>query len=250
MKLPITFSRKLEVLEKAVPKSLRLPLRYHGQRFVGALEPEMYYLDVLVDPHRVAIDVGANKGIYSYALTKRAQHVYGFEPISELCDYIRRYGSPRLTAINSALADENGEFTLRIPVSNGRRVTTRASLVGNTHGEERRVRVRTLDSYDFKDVGFVKIDVEGAEERVIAGGQSTIQRDKPVLLVEVFYENGQSERCREIVTFLRTLGYESIIVTGTGPCLCGNDIFSHENGSRNILFVPKSHRFLDFIQDS
>ena len=47
------------------------------------------------------------------------------------------------------------------------------------------VELRTLDSYGFEDVAFIKIDVEGHEEAVLAGAGDTLVRAKPVLLIEI-----------------------------------------------------------------
>lgn len=244
MPVPMRFSRKLESLEKLIPKQYRLPIRYYGQRTLGALEVEMRYLPQLVDSSHIAIDVGANKGVYSYALAKYVKHVYCFEPISELCDYLGNYKTDKLTIINSALSDGEGRLVLNIPKRDGRQVTTRASLVRSSDGELREVNVERLDSHGFENVGFIKIDVEGAEEKVVIGAIETIKRYKPVLLIEMFYTNYQGERCSEIFNFLVGLGYKPILITSSGPVLCDAKLFSGEGLSRNIIFVPDGHRFL------
>ena len=46
------------------------------------------------------------------------------------------------------------------------------------------VEVRTLDSFGFEDVGFIKIDVEGFEREVLMGGIQTILKSKPILYIE------------------------------------------------------------------
>ena len=44
--------------------------------------------------------------------------------------------------------------------------------------------MRTLDSFGFTDVDFVKIDCEGYEEQVVQGGRETFLRWKPCVIVE------------------------------------------------------------------
>jgi len=60
--------------------------------------------------------------------------------------------------------------------------------VGSTNARQTRtleVRTRTLDSYGFDDVSFIKIDVEGHEMDVLAGSDRTIAQSRPNLLVEI-----------------------------------------------------------------
>lgn len=244
MKMPISLARKLEPLENLIPGRFQLPLRYCGQRLLGALEPEMKYLPSLVNSSYVAIDVGANKGIYSYVLAKYAKHVYCFEPISELCDYIKKYKTDKLTVINSALSDDAGKLTLKIPINRGKLITTRASLVRFDKGELRQVDVNKLDSYEYKDVGFIKIDVEGAEEKVIFGGINTLKKYRPVLLIEMFYEHHQSRRCKDLFDLLVGLDYKPILIGNLGPQLCDAGLFTRAELSKNIIFIPSGHDFL------
>jgi len=47
------------------------------------------------------------------------------------------------------------------------------------------VPARTLDSYNFKDVNAIKIDVEGSELLVMQGAKDTIERCRPSVQVEI-----------------------------------------------------------------
>ena len=42
-----------------------------------------------------------------------------------------------------------------------------------------------LDSYDFRNVSVIKVDVEGSEMQVLEVGRATILRDQPPLIVEL-----------------------------------------------------------------
>jgi hypothetical protein len=42
-----------------------------------------------------------------------------------------------------------------------------------------------LDGQNLRGIGFIKIDVEGHEEKVIRGGLETLRREKPVLVIEI-----------------------------------------------------------------
>jgi FkbM family methyltransferase len=149
-------------------------------------EYELKELPNYVRRDRIAVDVGANVGVYAYHLSRLAQRVLAFEPIPDLAAVLRRLNLHNLEIEEAALSDHSGSATLRIS-DRGMGV---ASLEAATVPEQSLTRqvevpVRCLDDYALKDVGFVKIDVEGHEETVIAGAMKTIQRDHPVLLVEI-----------------------------------------------------------------
>jgi hypothetical protein len=65
------------------------------------------------------------------------------------------------------------------------------------------VPVRSLDSYDFENVGFIKIDVEGFEEAVLWGGIETITRDKPIMYIE----DDRMEKRSSLRAYIKSLGY-------------------------------------------
>jgi FkbM family methyltransferase len=50
------------------------------------------------------------------------------------------------------------------------------------------IEVRRLDDLDLRDVSVIKIDVEGMEAAVIAGGERTIRRDAPMIYAEEWLE--------------------------------------------------------------
>jgi FkbM family methyltransferase len=47
------------------------------------------------------------------------------------------------------------------------------------------IELKTLDSFNFENITFIKIDVEGHELEVIKGGLNTINKYKPDILVEI-----------------------------------------------------------------
>jgi FkbM family methyltransferase len=63
-----------------------------------------------------------------------------------------------------------------------------AGNAGHTHvnaaAESGHTEIRTLDSYDFADVDYIKIDCEGYEYEVLLGAWETIKRFRPRICVE------------------------------------------------------------------
>jgi hypothetical protein len=89
---------------------------------------------------------------------------------------------------------------------------------------EQNVELRTLDSLNLQDVGFVKIDVEGHELDVLRGGAETIQRNRPHLLIEV-----RENHLTEIRDLLLAWGYREVPLES----LCGVP-----GSAQNYIFVP------------
>lgn len=64
-----------------------------------------------------------------------------------------------------------------------------------------RVILNTLDSYKFENVGFIKLDCDGYEEKVLRGGTKTIDKNDPVIFCEYNPTRCQSHE------YLLSIGY-------------------------------------------
>lgn len=131
---------------------------------------------------RRAIDVGGHVGTWSMQLAKRFEHVIAFEPVEKFreCWHINM-ARPGWVAecFPYALGAAHGRVAMDIPSLNG------GIDSGGTHvraGDD--VEMRTLDSFNFDMVDFVKIDCEGYELEVLKGARETIERWRPTIIVE------------------------------------------------------------------
>jgi FkbM family methyltransferase len=164
--------------------ALRVWMEARGWRLAGH-EPELRLLPYLVDPRRAALDVGANRGLYTTHLRRCARAVFAFEPLPHLA---RRLGLayPDVTVQATALSDAPGTAELRVPGHNFSWATVEAANpLAGTAVTTVQVPCATLDSLDLRDVGFIKIDVEGHELAVLRGATATLAREAPTLLVEI-----------------------------------------------------------------
>ena len=82
-----------------------------------------------------------------------------------------------------------------------------------------------LDDLHLTNVGFIKIDVEGFEWRVLRGAWETIARSKPYILVEVGWGTRHPEwaLCAATYEMLFSLGYQRVDFTDV---------------TQDILFTP------------
>lgn len=178
-------------LEERVRAALipaRWRLAYKAWREARFGEREFRLLPNLVAPGRVALDVGANRGVWTYALQKLAREIHAFEPNTKMFADLSAALKGRAVLHPLALSDRTGEAEFRVP--RGRRGYSNqggslsATAVPRDYGVMT-VRTARLDDLGIADVGFIKIDVEGAELAVIAGARETLRRDRPVLVVEL-----------------------------------------------------------------
>jgi hypothetical protein len=109
------------------------------------------------------------------------------------------------------------------------------------------VAVRTLDSFDLDDVGFLKIDVEGHEEALLRGAARTVEMFLPVVFVEIEQRHNPGGIDR-VVTWLGERGYRHVTFVRGGSEVpfeqfnIGRDQLSIEPGSaayaNNFIFRP------------
>jgi len=192
-------------------------IRHRAQKELRRGEKELGLLPFLVNPDRAAVDVGANKGVWTWFLADLASRVYAYEPNPKLFNMLKRNVAENVKAHQIALSDEDGVAELRVPHSHKGYSNQGASLSatkvdGAFLGIE--VDARRLDGLAIENVGFIKIDVEGFEAEVIRGALETIRRDKPVMVVES--EEAHIKRdVEELMRFVEALGYETFALKGS-----------------------------------
>jgi FkbM family methyltransferase len=195
---------------RLLPVALQHRLRLLAKR-LGREDAELALVRLLARPDRTFLDVGANRGGYLEAGIGRFAAVYAVEPNPQLAAYLRSVFGSRVTVLNLALSDRTGTLPFYLPVRAGRAITGRGSLEADANPgfvqTSFEVAVHRLDDLDLPSLGLVKIDVEGHERAVLAGGRTRLARDRPALLVEIEerHHPGGSEA---VVDLLAACGYE------------------------------------------
>jgi hypothetical protein len=116
-----------------------------------------------------------------------------------------------MQAHDVALSDRDGSAELFMPEGRG---TGRATIAATTGHDIATVKTRRLDSFEFTNVGFVKIDVEGHEEAVLRGAERTLKDTLPTLVIEIEERHNPGAIAR-IPKALADIGYaQSYFLSG------------------------------------
>lgn len=190
-----------------------------------------------------AIDVGANKGIYSYWLTRAvgpSGRVVAFEPQPEMARYIddrkRTFGLKNIKILNAALSKAAGTATLTRRCAGDGSASLESSRVQANQIE---VKLMALDSMHMPGVKFIKCDVEGHELDVFSGADRTIKAYRPVVQFEAV-----PAESRALFAYFESLGYSGVMFLEGRylPPSNPNQIKHYKfglGGHRDFLFFPR-----------
>ncbi len=196
-----------------------LYMRYRLAKELKKGERELHLVPFLADPKRAAIDIGANKGVWTLYLARHCRHVYAFEANPKVYRWLTRYVRlSNVTASALALSDAEGKAVLRVPKYTRGYSNQHASLSPENVSENFgavEVETKPLDALRLDDVGFIKIDVEGHELAVLRGARETLKRSKPTLVVEM-EERHTKRRIEDLIAEVETYGYFALVMTHAG----------------------------------
>jgi len=194
-----------------------------------------------VKPGMICVDAGANIGAFTMLMAREVGdrgYVYAFEPCPSFVERLRQHleinGVQNAAVQTVALGDESGPV-LCLPDGPPYRSTARVGK--HCKGPQATaVEMMTMDTFFLprKRPGFVKIDVDGCEMALLEGGRKTIERAKPIIVIEI----PLSDEGIEIAGFLVDRGYrlrkgrhsEPVEVRQLGP--------SNAGGTLNVLALP------------
>jgi len=160
----------VEMLDKNIRKGFepvyQEPVRHKSLRYVKQKS--------------VALDIGANIGLWSRDLALHFAQVIAFEPVSDFRDcLIKNVANNNIDIRPYALGPE--DTTIDMVVTNGN--TGHSHVDNNTIGNGS-IDMHKLDSLEFDAVDYIKIDCEGYELSILQGAKQTIKKHRPVIVVE------------------------------------------------------------------
>jgi FkbM family methyltransferase len=249
----------------------------HSQKY-KVITDQQYFQDLDIElmtylysylPHRLAVDIGANRGDVSSRLLQAGYQVYAFEPFPAVIDKLKnRLGDhPNFRLFPFALGSENQTQELHIatdetPDNTYQDASFYSSLTKHSLSEGLvftdtiSVTVKTLASlHDAeelpKDIGLVKIDTEGFDLEVIKGMGNYRY---PVVVAEFWDQNfpfgrsGAMNQLPDLVNAMKARDYHWHLVIyriwgSSDVSYYCNSAYSLDNSWGNVFFFQDYHVF-------
>jgi FkbM family methyltransferase len=193
------------ILREAVPPRLLHAYRVFRHTRLWPCEEEMLVARQFLDADKIAVDVGANVGLFTSVLARHAKKVISFEPNPACARHLARVAPANCEVVAKAVSNKAGETVLRVPVDQSVAMEALGTIEAANHFEtETRandfithpVETVTLDEALLERlvvddrIAFINIDAEGHEFAVLKGAERIIAKERPVFLVELEYRHG------------------------------------------------------------
>ena len=179
----------------------------------------------IIDKEYYCIDAGANLGFHSIQFGRLGKKVYSFEPqryiFNQLCTNILlngldntiesfRLGLGEIQEKKQMWNIEHENWVGEGRYNWGGRGIIQDNLdkeraFNNEYREEDIIDVIPLDSLDIPKCDLLKIDIQGYEYYMLVGAKNLLNNFKPIILLENYIDDPNSEQSKE---YLVNLGYE------------------------------------------
>lgn len=135
---------------------------------------------------RMAVDVGAHVGFWTWDMAHRFERVYAFEAAPDTYDCLVKNmaDQPHVVTANFACGDKNGRCRVITDESRKGNTGSRFVVAGERPGEPDVPMVAIDELHLAEPCGLLKVDVEGFELQVLQGAMKLIETHKPVIIME------------------------------------------------------------------
>lgn len=240
---PLRIRMRDDDVKLAVPADLSSMTTYVLLEQEAWFEKEPTFLRRWLKPGMTAIDIGANLGVYALPMARLVGprgRVFAYEPGSEprrLLEQSRDINDvSNLEVIDLALSDGEREGLLSTRSS-----SEYGSLDDDREGEPVRITALDRELHKFQSVSpdFIKIDAEGEEERILAGGREFFARHSPLVMFEIKAESGVHTN---LFTAFGRMGYRLFRLLAGAPILVPFDPALGPDPFELNLFAAKPDR--------
>ncbi len=211
-------------------------------------EYQHYLASKYINSDSVVVEIGAHIGTLTMVFSKLAKTVYAFEPTKESFDLLNKNIS--LNECKNVISKQVGvgdkiESTKIGWIGNnnsgatileGGMVTNEvlsSAENGSTNSIETKIDLINLDVLTLDRLDYLKIDVEGYEEKVIKGGLNTIKKFKPIIVMECMDDYSKQEPISKLNLENK---YKSLLDLGYTYKILGK---GNIDKNWDVLFIPK-----------
>ena len=170
------------------------------------------YFKKFSNKNKIDLDIGANIGTHTIYLSKYFKEVHGFEPQRKVFDLLKSNieinNCHNVKLHNFGLGEKNEIVQMQKFDENSDYNQGGVGIDLNENDEPKgeEIYVKVLDELNLKDVGFIKLDVEGYEYFVLKGGERTISISRPIVIIELNHKT--KEYRKDIFQFFKKLRYK------------------------------------------
>lgn len=152
-----------------------------------------------VTDFNIAVDVGANVGLWAKPLSKKFNRVFAYEPLEQVYTCLERNVNPSKVYINKfALGSTNNKVNMVYD-----HINTGGSYVSEVGTGS--IDIKRMDDLNLPKFGLLKIDCERHELEVLKGAMDTILKYKPIIVCE---QQADTDECAGL--FLKSFGAREI----------------------------------------
>ncbi|HIG95211.1 MAG TPA: FkbM family methyltransferase [Nanoarchaeota archaeon] len=160
---------------------------------IGIFVKNQYNINSEKIKGKIILDCGAHHGAFSFlCILLGAKKVYSFEPLSKTFEILNeniklnKFEKNILSFKNAIGNESSSEKIFFDNIADG------SASLNKVHGKFELVKVIGLDDFikknNLKDVGLIKMDIEGNEEKALLGAKNLIHKDKPILTLSAYHK--------------------------------------------------------------
>ena len=199
---------------------LKYPKDDNSWRFRNGLEWDKEHFETArtkIKNYRTCLDLGGHIGITSIRFSKYFEQVHTFEPIHTDCFEHNTADLDNVTLYPYAVSDKTGTVDMFINTNNsGGCAVVHEGIIDYLYRKNKFVPTtsfpcRAVDEFDFQDVDFIKIDVEGYNLPVLDGMRNLLERCSPIMQSEIAADENYNKR---FYKKMKELGYTEFAQVG------------------------------------
>jgi len=209
-------------------------------------EAEMAFIRQLIIPGMHILDIGANHGVYTLTIAKLLQgqgQITAYEPASSVVSLLQKGVEANalntVQIVNAGLSDRQEQATFFLSANSELNSLQQSS----SQQLQETIQLLTLDGElakrNWQSIDFIKLDAEGEEAKILAGGGRFFTEQSPLIMFE--FAHGKQNNL-SLIGLFQDLGYDIYrFVPGIGY-LVPLDVSQPVAGYQLNLFACKPDR--------